>query len=52
MSITADAQFAPDSSLEGNGFKLSVPHEIGHGFQPSSAPVRPPQNRAALRVRA
>jgi uncharacterized protein (DUF1330 family) len=24
-SITADAQFAPDSSLEGNGFELPVP---------------------------
>ena len=28
MSITADAQFAPDSSLEGTGFEPSVPrHE-------------------------
>jgi hypothetical protein len=29
-------KFALDSSLEGNGFELPVPHEIGSGFEASA----------------
>jgi hypothetical protein len=32
-SITADAQFAPDSSLEGAGFELSVPRRLDDAFE-------------------
>jgi len=36
IGTARDSGFAADSSLEGNGFELSVPHETGSGFEASS----------------
>jgi hypothetical protein len=33
---TGWTEFVPDSPLEGNGFELSVPREIGSDFEASS----------------
>jgi hypothetical protein len=35
MTLTCGGtvRFVPDSALEGNGFELPVPHEIGSGFE-------------------
>ena len=36
IGTARDSGFAADSSLEGNGFELSVPHETDSGFEASS----------------
>jgi hypothetical protein len=54
--VMQEIGFARDSPLEGNGFKLSVPHETGSGFEALSefgadrlsAPLCHPSSRLAV----
>jgi hypothetical protein len=36
MGFARKVRFSPDSPLEGNGFELPVPREIGSGFEASA----------------
>jgi hypothetical protein len=36
MGFAPKVRFSPDSLLEGNGFELPVPREIGSGFEASA----------------
>jgi hypothetical protein len=51
MGFARKVRFSPDSPLEGNGFELPVPREIGSGFE-ASAELEPIDRRRGGIIRA